>query len=102
VRYYNNLQVWQRVEPGMVRWNGIAGNDPLHEDADGRRARTGHAFPELSTVRLTRDVDVKGRILPKGARGTVVAAYSDGIGYEVEFETPFHAVVTLEAGNLSA
>jgi hypothetical protein len=84
----------------MVRWNEIAGNDPLHEDADGRRAR--HAFPELSTVRLTHDVDVKGRILPKGARGTVVAACSDGIGYEVEFETPFHAVVTLKACNLSA
>jgi hypothetical protein len=86
----------------MVRWNGIAANAPLHQDADGRPARNGPAFPELSTVRLTRDVAVKGRILPNGARGTVVAAYSDGIGYEVEFETPFHAVVTLEAGTLSA
>ncbi|WP_158258383.1 hypothetical protein [Rhodopila globiformis] len=45
---------------------------------------------------------MKGRLLPKRARGTVVAAYGDGIGYEVEFETPFHAVVTLEAGNLPA
>jgi len=33
--------------------------------------------------------------------GTVVAAYSDGMGYEVEFENPFHAVVTLEACDLA-
>jgi hypothetical protein len=32
----------------------------------------------------------------------VVAAYGDGLGYEVEFERPFHAVVTLEAGDLTA
>jgi hypothetical protein len=31
-----------------------------------------------------------------------VAAYDDGVGYEVEFETPFHAVVTLEARDLMA
>lgn len=86
----------------MVRWNEVAGNAPRHQDADGRPEPTGYAFPELSTVRLTHDIEVKGRLLPKGARGTVAAAYSDGIGYEVEFETPFHAVVTLEAGNLSA
>ena len=34
--------------------------------------------------------------------GTVVAAYADGFGYEVEFERPFHAVVTLEVGDLIA
>jgi len=59
-------------------------------------------FAELSSVALIRAVEVEGRVLPEGGRGTVVAAYSDGIGYEVEFESPFHAVATLEAGDLEA
>ena len=59
-------------------------------------------FAELSVVALTHTVDVEGRSLPVGAQGTVVAAYEDGLGYEVEFERPFHAVVTLEAGDLTA
>ena len=60
------------------------------------------SFAELSVVALTRAVDVEGRLLPEGALGTVVAAYGDGGGYEVEFERPFHAVVTLQAGDLTA
>ena len=59
-------------------------------------------FAELSVVALTHAVDVDGRRLAKGSRGTVVAAYHDGVGYEVEFEAPFHAVLTLEAGDLTA
>jgi hypothetical protein len=58
-------------------------------------------FPELSTVRLSHGVDVSGHTLPEGAMGTVVAAYSDGMGYEVEFENPVHPVVTLEACDLA-
>ncbi len=60
------------------------------------------SFAELSMVALTRAVEVEGRSLPKGTLGTVVAAYGDGVGYEVEFERPFHAVVTLQAGDLTA
>lgn len=59
-------------------------------------------FSELSVVALTHAVTVGGRSLPRGACGTVVAAYRDGLGYEVEFERPFHAVVTLQSGDLSA
>ena len=59
-------------------------------------------FAELSVVALARAVDVDGRSLPAETRGMVVAAYTDGLGYEVEFEHPFHAVVTLEAGDLTA
>jgi len=61
-----------------------------------------HRFAELSVVALTRAIEVEGRSLPQGTPGTVVAAYRDGVGYEVEFERPFHAVVTLEAGDLTA
>jgi len=59
-------------------------------------------FAELSTVALTHAIEVDGRVLHKGTLGTVVGAYSDGIGYEVEFAEPFHAVVTLEVSDLTA
>ena len=59
-------------------------------------------FAELSVVTLTRAVEVEGRSLPEGALGTVVAAYGDSVGYEVEFERPFHAVLTLQACDLTA
>ncbi len=60
-------------------------------------------FPELSRVALTRDVPEAG--LPAGATGCVVGAYSDGIGFEVEFVRPDGttiAVLTLEAADLVA
>ncbi len=69
---------------------------PRNEEA------TKPGFAELSVVALTRAVDVEGQSLPEGALGTVVAAHGDGVGYEVEFERPFHAVVTLQAGDLTA
>lgn len=59
-------------------------------------------FAELSVVTLAHTIDVNGQSMAKGSRGTVVAAYHDGVGYEIEFAHPFHAVVTLEAGDLTA
>lgn len=58
-------------------------------------------FAELTTVRLVRAIDVEGRTLPADALGTVVAAYADRAGYEVEFDHPFHAVVTLDGDALA-
>ena len=58
------------------------------------------SLAELSSVTLTRHVDVDGNTLPRGSRGTVVYVYQDGRGFEVEFEQPFHAVVTLERSDL--
>lgn len=51
---------------------------------------------ELSTVALLCPVEADGHFLPCGATGTVVYVYSDGLAYEVEFNRPFHAVVTVE------
>ena len=59
-------------------------------------------FAELATVRLTRDMEVDGRMLPKESAGTVVGVYAGGKGYEVEFAHPFHAVVTLDVSDLAA
>jgi len=72
--------------------------------ANGPTARASEAarFAELAPVTLKRPIEAEGRRLPAGGRGTVVAAYRDGIGFEVEFFEPFHAVVTLEADDLAA
>jgi hypothetical protein len=70
--------------------------------APRRKRPAAKRFAELSVVALTHAVEIEGQSLPEGALGTVVAAYRDGTGYEVEFERPFHAVVTLEAGDLTA
>lgn len=80
----------------MVRWNGVAGKEAV-DGAAGAPPR----FAELSVVSLRREVEAEGRSLPAGTKGTVVAAYGDGVGYEVEFFAPFHAVVTLEADDLA-
>ena len=62
----------------------------------------GHRFAELAVVSLAHAVSVAGKSLPAGSAGVVVAAYADGDGYEIEFEHPFHAIVTLEAVDLTA
>jgi len=67
-----------------------------------KEGATEPSFAKLSVVALTHAVEVEGQSLPEGALGPVVAAYGDGVGYEVEFERPFHAVVTLQASDLMA
>jgi hypothetical protein len=61
-----------------------------------------HSFEELSEVVLTRPIEVQGVSMPAGARGVVMAAWGDGLAYEVEFETPQHAVLTVEGEDLKA
>lgn len=62
---------------------------------------TARAFPELSVVSLVRDIKADGRTFPAGSRGTVVAAYADGKGYEVELFDPVHGVITVETEDLA-
>lgn len=52
-------------------------------------------------MRLVHPVKEGRRTIPAGAVGTIVHAYSDGVGYEVEFAQPFQAIVTLEASDLT-
>ncbi len=59
-------------------------------------------YRELAVVRLVHDHAIDGRSLPAGTVGTIVYAYADGVGYEVEFSDPFHAVVTLETADIAA
>ena len=50
---------------------------------------------ELSGVRLRQAIDCEGGRLPAGASGTIVAVHAAGEAYSVEFEEPFHALVSL-------
>jgi hypothetical protein len=59
-------------------------------------------FRDFAEVMLKRDVDIHGVHMPSGARGVVMGVYADGLAYEVEFEEPRHAVLTLEAQDLIA
>jgi len=69
----------------------------LAEKRDPMRTAEERSIPELSIVALTHPVPARDdRVLPEGARGTVVFAYRDGAGYAVEFDEPFHSIVTVE------
>jgi hypothetical protein len=57
------------------------------------------SFKGLSAVSLTRPINAQGVDVPAGARGVVMAAYADGLAYEVEFEEP-HVVLTIEGQDL--
>jgi hypothetical protein len=46
-------------------------------------------------VALTHPIQHNGDTLPTGTPGVIVHRHVDGIGYEVEFETPAFAVLTL-------
>ena len=58
-------------------------------------------FAEHSIVTRSSDMRLDdGRVLPSGAKGAVVGIWRDGVAYEVEFDEPFHAVVTVPVANL--
>lgn len=59
-------------------------------------------IPELTEITLKRAVDVQGVHMPAGAHGVVMAAYADGLAYEVEFAAPKHAVLTVERRDIEA
>jgi hypothetical protein len=48
-------------------------------------------------VRLNAEIQVEGHRLPVGAEGAVVFAHGQGEAFEVEFTSPFHAVVGVPA-----
>jgi hypothetical protein len=59
-------------------------------------------YAELPVVSLRHPIDVDGRPLPAGTKGTVVAAYADGFRYEVEVFEPFHVVISLGGSSVAA
>lgn len=60
-------------------------------------APDGAGIRELARVRLVEEFLAEGYVLPEGAEGTVVLEHGKGEAFEVEFTTPFHAVVGVPA-----
>jgi hypothetical protein len=59
-------------------------------------------FKDFTEVTLAQPIVVQGIAMPAGSRGVILAAWADGQAYEVEFETPRHVLLTVEAGCLRA
>jgi hypothetical protein len=53
-----------------------------------------HPISELTRVVAVRDIHEGRDTVPAGATGTVVFVYEDGAGYEIEFTSPFHTVIS--------
>ena len=51
---------------------------------------------ELSAVSLKKPFATDQGLMPAGAEGTIVSVYGSGEAYRVEFEAPFHALITVE------
>ena len=61
-------------------------------------------FPlvEHAMVTLSAPLDLDdGRRLPRDARGAIVFVLGEGTAYMVEFVTPFHALATILAADLT-
>ena len=50
---------------------------------------------EYTFVTLRHSVEAGGVTYPAGSKGVIVHRHPDGRGYEVEFESPGFAVITL-------
>ena len=60
-----------------------------------KREHKSRTMSELSIVALRNERSCGDGVLPPGAKGTIVHVYHDEAGYEVEFEEPFHCVLTV-------
>lgn len=58
------------------------------------------AYDELSVITTKNDIIRTDGIIPAGSIGTIVHVYAGGKAYEVEFCSPFQAVVTIEPESL--
>ncbi len=85
------------VVSAASRFGGYEGR-PTH--AIGTEMDRLDPIPEFTEITLKRVVNRRGVHMPAGAHGIVMAAYSDGLAYEVEFETPRHVVLTLEGTDI--
>lgn len=62
---------------------------------------SGTSIQELDVVRLLAEVALDQGRLPIGALGTAVYRHQNGEAFEVEFMTPFHALLTLRASEVA-
>jgi Domain of unknown function (DUF4926) len=58
-------------------------------------------LPEHSRVRALRDIRDGDESIPAGAVGTIVHVIKDGVGYDVEFTSPKHVVISATRSELA-
>lgn len=58
-------------------------------------------LPEHSRVRALRDIRDGDESIPAGATGTIVHVVKDGVGYDVEFTSPKHVVISATRSELT-
>jgi hypothetical protein len=58
-------------------------------------------LPEHSRVRAVRDIREGSESVPAGATGTIVHIVKGGIGYDVEFTSPKHVVISANRSELA-
>lgn len=52
------------------------------------------ALPEHARVRAVKDIHEGDESVPAGATGTVVHVIKGGVGYDVEFTSPKHVIIS--------
>lgn len=70
--------------------------------AKGGPGQEESAIQELDVVRLLAEVSLDEGRLPVGSLGTAVFRHLNGEAFEVEFMSPFHALLTLRANEVAA
>jgi Domain of unknown function (DUF4926) len=63
--------------------------------AEMKKEVSDNPIPELSVVKLTHPLEHRAKLLPEGAVGTIVHAWSDSEHYAVEFTEPFPCIVSV-------
>ena len=70
---------------------------PTSEPGNGPKT-----FNEFAMVRLKRPARGFGVLYPAGSVGAIVHRHADGIGYEVEFDSPKPGVATVVRDGLES
>ena len=81
-----------------LRLGGLS--KPLPE-AGGLGVKRMPRFQDCQVVSLARPLSIEETFMPEGAKGVIMATYADGKAYEVEFDHPIHAVLTVEDKDLA-
>lgn len=58
-------------------------------------------IPEHACVRAVKDIREGDKVVPAGATGTVVHVIKGGVGYDVEFKSPKHVIISAARSELA-
>jgi hypothetical protein len=58
------------------------------------------AFQEHSLVRAAKEIRDGDKIVPRGSSGTIVHIIEGGVGFDVEFTSPEHVIISAHRSEL--